>query len=147
MIQTDTHQYFMKQALQQAQYAQHANEVPIGAVIVSNNQIIAKAHNQVQTLHDTTAHAEIIAITAATNYLQAKYLPQCSLYVTLEPCPMCAAAMYWAQLGSLIYATPDTKRGYTLFNPPLLHPKTTVINNILPQPCQQLLTQFFKNKR
>lgn len=142
-----THEYFMRQALAQANQAFDAGEVPVGAVIVHGNHILAKAHNQVELLRDSTAHAEILALTAAMQQVGGKYLPQCTLYVTLEPCPMCAGALYWAQMDTVLYAATDTKRGFSLFNPPLLHPSTKVENGILAQPCAHLLQRFFKNKR
>lgn len=139
--------YFMQQALLQAEIAYQNDEIPIGAIVVCEQTIIAKAHNQVEQLQDVTAHAEILAITAATQYLGGKYLPNCTLYVTLEPCPMCAAALYWAQLGSLVYGASDAKRGYARLQPLVLHPKTTVTHGILAAQCAALMQDFFKQKR
>jgi len=140
--------YFMQQALAEARQAAHEGEVPIGALIVCNRQIIARAHNQTERLHDPTAHAEMIAITAAANSLGAKYLRNCAIYVTLEPCLMCAAAIGWAQLSALIYGARDNKKGFSLFpNAQTLHPKTAVTPNILADECAQLLTAFFQSRR
>lgn len=142
-----THEYFMRQALLEAQYAFEADEVPVGAVIVCQNTIIARAHNQTELLTDVTAHAEILAITAAANYLGSKFLNECTLYVTLEPCTMCAGALYWAQLQALVYGADDEKRGFTQLSPPVLHPKTLVTSGILANESAQLLSSFFKRKR
>ena len=122
---------YMKQALAEAKAAQADGEVPIGAVIVCNGRIIARGHNMTERLNDSTAHAEMIAITAATEALGGKYLQDCTLYVTVEPCPMCAAATAWAQLGRLVYGAADPRRGYTLFSPSLLHPKTQVSSGVM----------------
>ena len=138
---------FMKQALTEAKAAQAQGEVPIGAVIVCAGRIIARGHNMTERLNDATAHAEMIAITAATEALGGKYLQDCTLYVTVEPCPMCAAATAWAQLGRLVYGAPDPKRGYTLFSPSLLHPRTQVSYGILEEECSAPVLEFFKNKR
>jgi tRNA(adenine34) deaminase len=138
---------YMHEALKEAQKAADKDEVPIGAVIVCQNQIIARAHNLTETLNDPTAHAEMQAITSATNYLGGKYLDQCTLYVTVEPCPMCAGALYWAQLGRLVYGAKDPKRGYSLFERPILHPKTAVSFDILKDNCSSLVSTFFVKKR
>lgn len=138
---------FMREALKEAQKAAEKGEVPIGAVIVCQNQIISRAHNLTETLNDPTAHAEMQAITAATNYLGGKYIDQCALYVTIEPCPMCAGALYWAQLGKLIYGAADSKRGFSLIEKNILHPKTVVIGGILKDECSKLVSDFFKKKR
>ena len=138
---------YMKQALAEAKAAQADGEVPIGAVIVCNGRIIARGHNMTERLNDSTAHAEMIAITAATEALGGKYLQDCTLYVTVEPCPMCAAATAWAQLGRLVYGAADPRRGYTLFSPSLLHPKTQVSSGILEEECGAPVKEFFKNKR
>ncbi len=138
---------YMKMALQEAEAAAERDEVPVGAVIVCNGRVIARAHNLTETLNDVTAHAEMQAITMATNYLGGKYLDKCSIYVTVEPCPMCAAALAWAQIGEVIYGTPDKKRGYSLFSPSLLHPKTVVRSGILETECADIISNFFKNKR
>ena len=138
---------FMKQALAEAKAALAAGEVPIGAVVACNGRIIARGHNMTERLNDSTAHAEMIAITSATEALGGKYLQDCTLYVTVEPCPMCAAATSWAQLGRLVYGAPDPRRGYTLFSPSLLHPRTQVTAGILEDDCSALMLEFFKNKR
>jgi len=138
--------YFMKRALQEAQLAFDKNEVPVGAVIVMNNQIIARAHNLTETLNDVTAHAEMQAFTAASDYLGGKYLSECTLYVTLEPCQMCAGASYWAQIGKIVYGASEEKRGFIKLNT-VLHPKTTVIGGVLKKECSNLLTRFFIEKR
>lgn len=137
----------MKLALKEAQKAQAADEIPIGAVIVCNDQVIAKAHNLTETLTDVTAHAEMQAITAASSMLGGKYLNQCTLYVTVEPCVMCAGAIAWAQLGRLVYGASDEKRGYTVFAPHALHPKTAVTSGVLEEDCAALMRQFFVGKR
>ena len=137
----------MQQALAQAQQAQLEDETPIGAIIVCEGKIIARAHNLTETLNDPTAHAEMQAITAATNYLGGKYLNSCTLYVTVEPCPMCAAALNWAQIGKVVYGASDSKRGYSLFSPNLLHPKTVVEKGVLEKECGAIVTEFFRSKR
>lgn len=139
--------YFMKQALQEAQKARDLDEVPVGAVIVVNNQIIARSHNFTEHLHDVTAHAEIQAITAASEYLGAKYLTGCTLYVTLEPCVMCAGALYWSQIDKIVFGARDEKRGAGRFKNELYHPKTLIINGVLEEECSDIMLQFFKNKR
>lgn len=142
-----THEFFMNEALKEAHKAFDKDEVPIGAVVVCNDTIIARAHNLTETLHDVTAHAEMQAITAASEYLGGKYLDQCILYVTLEPCPMCAGALFWAQLGQLVYAANDEKRGYTLLKSKILHPKTTVQAGILNDEAAKLIKSFFVRRR
>jgi len=142
-----THEYFMNEAFKEAQKAFDKDEVPIGVVIVCNNTIIAKCHNLTETLNDVTAHAEMQAITSAAEYLGGKYLDQCSLYVTLEPCPMCAGALFWAQLGNLIYGASDDKRGYSSLKSNILHPKTIVTTGILQNESSQLIKAFFAKKR
>ena len=139
--------YFMEMAYNQALLALEAGEVPVGAVVVCQNKIIAKAYNQTETLNDVTAHAEILAITAAEQYLGAKYLKDCTLYVTLEPCVMCAGALYWAQMGKLVFGTRDLKKGFMLVQPMVTHPKTLVRRGIMEEECQELLQNFFKNLR
>jgi tRNA(adenine34) deaminase len=139
--------YFMNEALKEAKIALEKDEVPIGAVVVCENRIIARAHNLTETLNDVTAHAEMQAFTAASGYLGGKYLDECTLYVTVEPCVMCAGAAFWAQLGTLVYGASDLKRGYTLVNQQLLHPKTKVISGILTSECCELMTSFFQTKR
>ena len=139
--------YFMETAYNQALLALEAGEVPVGAVIVSQNKIIAKAYNQTEMLSDVTAHAEILAITAAEQYLGAKYLKDCTLYVTIEPCVMCAGALYWAQLGKLVFGAKDPKRGFTQMQPLVTHPKTLIRYGVLEYECQELMQNFFKNLR
>lgn len=143
----DTYQKFMAEALKEAANAAVEDEVPIGAVVVCNGRIVGRGHNMTERLKDPSAHAEMIAITAATEALGGKYLDSCSLYVTVEPCPMCAGAMNWAQLGELVYGASDPKRGYTRFTPSLLHPKTNVVAGIMDQECGGMVSDFFKNKR
>lgn len=142
-----TDEYFMKMAFLEAQKALEKNEVPVGAVVVLNNAIIAKGHNLTQTLNDVTAHAEMQTITAATNHLGAKYLNDCTLYVTLEPCVMCAGAIAWAQLGALVYGASDQKKGFSLIKHNILHPKTLVKGGIMEQECSDILINFFNSKR
>lgn len=141
-----SHEYFMKKALQQANMAFERNEVPVGAIIVINNQIIAQSHNLTELLNDVTAHAEMQAITAAANTLGGKYLIDCTLYVTLEPCQMCAGALYWSQISTIVYGANDDKRGFKTHGTQL-HPKTKVISGILENECSDLLLRFFKGKR
>ena len=142
-----TDEHFMKQALREARTAALAEEIPVGAVIVSQNRIIARAHNQTERLNDVTAHAEILALTAAANHLGSKFLPDCTLYVTLEPCAMCAGALAWAQLGRLVYGAPDERRGFMTFGKRMLHPKTKVEFGFLMAECSGLLTDFFERRR
>ncbi|MGB3547699.1 MAG: nucleoside deaminase [Saprospiraceae bacterium] len=139
--------YFMRQALAQARLAAEAGEIPVGAVIVAEERIIARGRNQTELLTDVTAHAEIIALTAAANYLGGKYLPQCTLYVTLEPCPMCAGALAWAQIGRIVYGADDEKRGFMRFGREILHPKTKLAYGILHEECGGLMTSFFSKRR
>ncbi|OIP81778.1 MAG: tRNA-specific adenosine deaminase [Porphyromonadaceae bacterium CG2_30_38_12] len=139
--------YYMEQALIEAKQALARNEVPIGAVIVCEGRIIARGHNLTETLNDVTAHAEIQAITAASEFLGGKYLINCSLYVTVEPCVMCAGALGWAQITRIVYGAADAKRGFTRFAPNALHPKTTVSSAVLEKECSALLKDFFKVKR
>ena len=138
---------FMAEALREARKAEEEGEIPIGAVVVSRGRIIGSGHNMTERLHDATAHAEMIAITAATESLGAKYLTDCTLYVTVEPCPMCAGALGWSQVGRIVYGAPDPRRGYSLFTPSLLHPRTEVLQGILSEQCAALITGFFKDKR
>ncbi len=140
-------EYFMRQALQEAHKAFDMGEVPVGAVIVSNQRIIARAHNLTETLTDVTAHAEMQAITAAANVMGGKYLTDCTLYVTVEPCPMCAGALRWAQISRVVYGAPDEKRGYSRVSPHLLHPKTTVTTGIMVDDCADLMKLFFARFR
>lgn len=143
----DTYQKYMAEALKEAANAATEDEVPIGAVVVCNGRIVGRGHNMTERLKDPSAHAEMIAITAATEALGGKYLDSCSLYVTVEPCPMCAGAMNWAQLGELVYGASDPKRGYNRFTPSLLHPKTRVVAGIMDRECGETVSDFFKNKR
>ena len=142
-----TDEYFMRQALAQAKLAFDKNEIPIGAVIVFKNKIIARAHNLSETLNDATAHAEIQAITSATNRLGNKYLKNCTLYVTLEPCVMCAGATYWSQIAKIVYGAKDKKRGYNNFCEQIIHPKTIIEGGILEYECSELLNKFFNKIR
>jgi len=140
-------EYYMKQAFQEAKEAFNEGEVPVGAVIVCGEQIIARAHNQTECLHDTTAHAEMLAITSASNYLGSKYLPDCKIYVTVEPCIMCAGAIGWAQISEVIYGADDEKRGFTRFAPQALHPKAVVKRGVLEIECAELMKIFFRDRR
>ena len=137
----------MRRALQEAQAAYDEGEIPIGAVIVCQDRIIARAHNLTETLNDVTAHAEMQAITMAANELGGKYLTDCTLYVTVEPCAMCAGALGWSQIPRIVYGCPDDKRGYTLLAPNALHPRCVVTAGVLEDECRQLMQQFFKDKR
>ena len=139
--------YFMKKAFQEAKLAYDEDEIPVGAVVVAQNRVIARAHNLTETLTDVTAHAEMQAITAAANMLGGKYLNECTLYVTLEPCVMCAGALGWSQLGRLVYGASDDKRGFTKFAPNALHPKTEVVSGVMAEDCADLMTAFFQEKR
>jgi tRNA(adenine34) deaminase len=140
-------EYFMKMALAEADAARREDEIPIGAVITCQGRIIARAHNLTETLNDVTAHAEMQAITAAAEFLGGKYLNRCSLYVTVEPCVMCAGAIGWSQLGRLVYGASDPKRGYTVFAPNALHPKTEVTAGVLAEEAGRMMQDFFKGKR
>ncbi|MCE5225649.1 MAG: nucleoside deaminase [Porphyromonadaceae bacterium] len=142
-----TDEYFMKQALAEARLAAEEGEVPVGAVVVCNNQIIARGHNQTERLNDPTAHAEMIALTAATGVLGAKYLPDCILYVTVEPCIMCAGAIGWAQVSTIVYGASDEKRGFSIYAPKAFHPKAIVKKGILEKECADEMVSFFKKKR
>lgn len=138
---------YMKDALREAGMAASEDEVPIGAVIVCRGRIIGKGHNMTERLNDPTAHAEMIAITAATEAMGGKYLTDCTLYVTVEPCPMCAGALAWAQIGRVVYGAADPKRGFSMFSPSLMHPKTEVVSGVLSDECSGLVSEFFRNKR
>lgn len=140
-------EYYMREALREARAAAAEEEVPIGAVVVSGDRVIARAHNQTELLHDVTAHAEMLALTAAEEAIGGKYLTDCTLYVTVEPCPMCAGAIGWAQVARVVYGAADPKRGFTLLTGPVLHPKTEVTAGVLADECAQLMKSFFKNKR
>lgn len=139
--------YYMKQALIEAKKAFDADEVPVGAVAVVGGRIIGRGHNLTETLNDATAHAEMMALTAAMNELGAKYLPECTLYVTVEPCVMCAGAMYWAKIARLVYGASEEKYGFTVKAPTSLHPKTEVVAGVMQEECAQLMKEFFKAKR
>ncbi|WP_372950057.1 nucleoside deaminase [Mariniphaga sp.] len=147
MIEPFGDDYFMKKAFAEAVQAFDEGEIPVGAVVVANNKIIARAHNLTETLNDVTAHAEMQAITAAANLLGGKYLNDCTLYVTLEPCAMCAGALGWAQVGRIVYGASDPKRGFRKFAPEALHPKTEIVGGVLETECGELLQEFFRNKR
>lgn len=138
---------FMREALREAGMAAAEDEIPIGAVVVCRGRVIARGHNMTERLHDPTAHAEMIALTAATEALGGKYLSDCTLFVTVEPCPMCAAALNWAQISRIVYGARDPKRGYSLFSPSLLHPKTEVTSGVLAEDCAKLIVDYFRTKR
>ena len=140
-------EFFMKQALQEALKALEKDEVPVGAVVVAGQTVVARAHNLTEALNDVTAHAEMQVITAATHHLGSKYLDECTLYVTLEPCIMCAGAIFWAQTGKLVYGAPDPKRGFRTLKVPVLHPRTEVVEGILSHEAESLLKEFFRKKR
>ena len=142
-----TDEKYMQEALKEAQQAFNEGEIPVGAIIVSKDRILARAHNLTQRLNDPTAHAEMQAITSATHVIGGKYLNDCTLYITLEPCVMCAGALFWAQIGRIVYGASDPKRGYKLVEENLLHPKTIVESGVLEKECAALLTAFFKGKR
>lgn len=144
-IHSDEH--FMRQAILLAEQAFQEDEVPIGAVVVCKDRIIGRGYNQVERLHDATAHAEMLAITAASDYLGSKYLEGCTLYVTIEPCPMCAGALRWVQLDRVVYGASEPKVGYSRFGPEMLHPKTTVESGVFAEECRQLMRSFFQQKR
>lgn len=140
-------EHFMREAYKEAQYAFEEGETPVGAVLVSNGRIIARAHNLVETLSDPTAHAEILAITSACDMLGSKYLNECTLYVTLEPCSMCAGATYWSQLQKIVFGASDEKRGYSAFSKKMIHPKTEIVKGIMADECSTLLKEFFQKLR
>jgi tRNA(adenine34) deaminase len=142
-----TDEHFMREALKEAQKAFEISEIPVGAVVVCKNRIIARAHNHTEKLTDATAHAEMLAVTSAANYLGSKYLSECTLYVTLEPCVMCAGALHWVQLQRLVYGASDVQRGFSLVNSPLLHPKTEVEKGVKAAECKALIDDFFKRLR
>jgi tRNA(adenine34) deaminase len=147
MIDLYTDDYFMREALKEARKALDLGEVPVGAVVVCQNKIIARAHNQTEQLTDSTAHAEMLAVTAASNYLGSKYLSECTLYVTLEPCVMCAGALHWVQLQQLVFGASDVQRGYSLISSPVLHPRTTIKKGVGESESKALLQEFFKRLR
>lgn len=142
-----SHEFFMKEAFKEAQMAFDRDEVPVGAVVVANNMIVARAHNLTETLNDVTAHAEMQAITAAANAIGSKYLDECTLYVTLEPCIMCAGALFWSQVSEIVFGSFDSKRGYSLIKQGLLHPKTSVVSGIMATESEELLKKFFQKRR
>lgn len=147
MIQNRSDEYFMREALKEAQKAFDLDEVPIGAIVVSNDRIIARAHNLTEHLNDVTAHAEIQAFTAAAEFLGGKYLHDCTLYVTIEPCVMCTGASYWTQLNKIVYGAKDPKRGVSKLNIKLSHPKTKITFGVLKEECGELMQKFFNSKR
>ncbi|MBO8452776.1 MAG: nucleoside deaminase [Bacteroidetes bacterium] len=138
---------FMREALREAGYAADEDEVPVGAVVVCRGRIIGRGHNMTESLHDPTAHAEMIAITAATEAMGGKYLNDCTIYVTVEPCPMCAGALAWSQIGRVVYGAADPKRGFSLYSPSLMHPKTEITAGILAGECGETVSAFFREKR
>lgn len=137
----------MREAIREAMTAASEDEVPIGAVVVCRGRVIARGHNMTERLNDPTAHAEMIAITAATEAVGGKYLNDCTIYVTVEPCPMCAGALAWSQIGRVVYGAQDPKRGFSMFSPSLMHPKTEIVSGVMEDECGALVTDFFKNKR
>ena len=140
-------EYYMRQALNEARQAFDKGEVPIGAIVVCKGRIIARGHNLTETLTDVTAHAEMQAITSAANVLGGKYLTDCILYVTIEPCPMCAGGLLWSQISKIVYGAKDEKKGYSVFSPSILHPKTEVVSGVMEDECASLMKEFFKQKR
>ena len=147
MLEVYNDEYFMRKALQQAEQAFELGEIPVGAIVVCEQQIIARGHNSSEQLKDVTAHAEVIAITAAANFLDSKYLNDCTLYVTLEPCVMCAGALFWSQIGKVVFGASDTKRGFMRYGKEILHPKTKLAQGVLELECSALLQNFFKARR
>lgn len=147
MIDPYSDEHFMKLALKEAETALAKDEVPVGAVVVSGNQIIARGHNLTETLNDVTAHAEMQAITAAANHIGGKYLKKCTLYVTMEPCVMCAGALFWSQIDKVVYGARDDKRGATHLEENVFHPKTEVVGGVMEEECSKLVTDFFRSKR
>ena len=147
MLTVNSDEHFMKEALKEAFYAFEEGEIPIGAVVVCQNKVIARGHNQTERLNDVTAHAEMIALTSASNNLGSKYLPECDIYVTIEPCVMCAGALFWAQFRRVIFGAPDEKRGFGRIGQSLLHPKTELVHGVMKQECEQLMKKFFDKLR
>lgn len=147
MIIDFSDEYFMKLALQEANIAFEKGEIPIGAVVAGSKQVLSKAHNLIELLNDPTAHAEMQAITAATNIVGGKYLNECTIYVTLEPCVMCAGALFWAQIGRIVFGAYDEKRGYSLYSTSIIHPKTKVIGGVLENESKELMNKFFLRLR
>ncbi len=146
-LQVKEHEYFMREALKEAEKAYEKDEVPIGCVIVHKNKIIARGHNLVEQLNDVTAHAEMQAITSAENYIGGKYLHECDLYVTIEPCVMCAGALHWAQINNIIFGAHDSKKGYSNYSTTILYSKIKVISGILAEECKEIIQRFFQEKR
>ncbi len=147
MLSVQSPEHFMRQALTEAEHAHATSEIPVGAIVVSNGRVIAKAHNQVEQLQDCTAHAEMIALTAAQNFLGSKYLNDCQLYVTLEPCIMCAGALFWSQIGEVFIGARDDKRGFNRLETPVLHPRSQIHWGVLEEECAAMITQFFTRLR
>ncbi len=147
MLSIHTDDHYMGEALKEARKAYEAGEVPVGAVVVCNNQVVARAHNLTERLCDVTAHAEMQAITAAANAIGGKYLVDCVLYVTLEPCAMCAGALFWAQIGKVVYGASDDKKGYSTISDPLLHPKTIIQKGVMAKDCMEIMQRFFRERR
>lgn len=143
----NTHEQYMRRALDEAARAAEEGEIPVGAIVVCKGRIIARAHNETEKLNDVTAHAEMIATTMAASFLGGKYLNECTLYVTMEPCTMCAGALAWAQLGELVVGAPDPHRGYSRLNPPVLHPRTKVTSGVLAEECSKIVKDFFQARR
>lgn len=143
----NVHEQYMRKALEEAKVAAEEGEIPVGAIVVCKGKIIARAHNETEKLNDVTAHAEMIAVTMAASYLGGKYLNECTLYVTMEPCTMCAGALAWSQLGELVIGAPDPHRGYARLTPPVLHPRTKVTAGVLAEECSDLVKRFFKERR
>lgn len=141
------HEQYMQKALAEAMLAAEEGEIPVGAIVVCKGRIIAKAHNETEKLNDVTAHAEMLAITMASSFLGGKYLNECTLYVTMEPCTMCAGALAWAQLGTLVIGAPDPHRGYSRLTPSVLHPRTAIFRDVLPEECSRIVKDFFAHKR
>lgn len=141
------HEHFMREALKEAHKAFEQDEVPVGAVIVCNGRIVARGHNLTEKLNDPTAHAEMQAFTAATNFIGGKYLDQCTLYVTVEPCTMCAGASYWTQIGAVVYGARDEKRGFLALSKSILHPRTVLSGGVMEKECSELMKEFFRRKR
>ncbi|MCT4613285.1 MAG: nucleoside deaminase [Marinifilaceae bacterium] len=147
LVNPFSHEYFMKQALIEAENAYKQGEIPVGAIVVSNNRIISRSHNLTEHLTDVTAHAEIMSISSAANYLNGKYLKDCTIYVTMEPCVMCAGALAWSQISKIVIGCRDEKRGFSKFSPSILHPKTEIVWDIMENECSSIVKDFFKQKR
>ncbi len=147
MLSVQSDAFFMEQALKEAEGAYERGEIPVGAIVVAEQRIVARGSNHTEQLGDVTAHAEMVALTAAASHLNSKYLPQCTLYVTLEPCVMCAGALFWAQIGRLVFGASDDKRGFMRYGKDLLHPRTEVAYGVQEEVCRQLLQRFFRSRR